>query len=81
VELANLISLFFILNLALAGPQLLIIRKHCIDNTCIDAPIVDMKYVLGYNPSVKRNILKILGTLIGVLFLILLIYIVFKFVS
>ena len=81
MELANLIGLLFIINLALARPQLLIIRKHCIDNTCIDAPIVDMNMVLGRKPNLKGTILKILGIGIAIAVLALIIYIVFKFVS
>jgi len=81
VSLTLVFLLVLAASVALAKPQLLIIRKHCIDGTCTDAPIVNMRYILGYNPSAKKKILRMLGIGIAIAVLALIIYIVFKFVS
>ena len=84
MELVNLTLVFLlvlVVSVALAKPQLLIIRKHCIDGTCTDVPIVNMRYILGYSPSAKQKILRMLGIGIAIAVLALIIYIAFKLAS
>ena len=73
MELASLIGLLFIVNLALAQNLPYVIKKVCIEGECKEVIAIDERKLYGHSPSAKESILKVLGALIFIIALALIV--------